>query len=196
MRVRTVVCLLGAFSMGVVPATAQDSSRVVAFRPGQWGVLFSIESPFVSAGALRFTSPRAAWTINATADLIASSGSRDSSTGIAKSSAGAGSVFLSLGRRRYAVPRGRVVAFSGLGVTGAYSRSQQRFDAKRTTRSNYGAGAFAEFGAQVHVTPYLSLGALWPIQATVWRATSDDGTRQRSWQLSASNLRIQGGLYF
>lgn len=195
MRVRTLVYMLGAFLGWVVPASAQDSASVVAFRRGQWGALFSIESPFASAGVLRFTSPRAAWTIVAAGNVSGASTSLDSASGRGKSTVSGSNVFLNIGRRMYAIPRGRVVAFSGFGVVASYGRDESNVNANRTKRDSFGTGAFTELGAQVHVTPYLSIGASWSIRAN-WQYSRSAGVTGANWSLSTGLPGIQGGLYF
>jgi hypothetical protein len=195
MRPRMGLALLCCTMLANV-AWAQDSVPRIAFHRGQWGAQFSFEDPFTGLGALFFTSPRSAWTLNAALAFSATTSSVDLPPGTRESNVKSISLSLDLGRRWYGVTRGRAIAFYGVGATGGYRQDWATVDTVEISQHTWRAGLFGELGAQVHVTPYLSLGAAWPLRAQVSRAFDDRGARATSWTISGTTLRLQGALYF
>lgn len=164
-----IASLLGAWGAVATPAWAQQADSL-PFRAGQWGVEFTA-ADFSGVGALRFTSPRHAWLIDAQGQFVRQNGDTDQLSRF-ETLVDSDALQLRLGWRRYTAMAPRVVRHVSVGVLGRYASSEQNPSAfqisppfafqSTTTRSG---GVFAEVGAQWMITPNLGLGAAWSANA-------------------------------
>ena len=183
-RAASVAALLAALLV-VAPrvgrAQAPAAADSLPFARGQWGVQVTGGASLVSVGALRFTSPRAAWLLDVAAGVTRSETRvepgpdsplpPDAGASQVTSSGGAN---VRVGRRYYR-PLGRSVAtFATAGVSASYAgaRSTQPGSLRTTT---LGGGLFGDLGATYFVTPHLGLGASVTLDASYARSRGSGG---------------------
>lgn len=185
-----VALLVTGARVGGAQAVAADS---LPFARGQWGLQVTGGANLVSVGALRFTSPRAAWLLDVAASVIRSEVQVDASAGAplppdadASQVNTSGSASVRVGRRSYR-PLGRGVAsFATAGVAAGYSSAlSTHAGGGRATMTT--GGLFGDLGATFFVTPHLGLGAAVTLDASYARSrTRSSGTTTR-----ASSVGVQ-----
>lgn len=179
------VLLLAGARVGRAQAPVAADS--LPFTRGQWGVQVTGGENLVSVGALRFTSPRAAWLLDIVASVTRSEVRVDSSAGAplppdadASHVNTSGGANVRVGRRSYhALGRG-VASFATAGVSAGYSgaRWTQAGGSRATTVTG---GLFGDLGATYFVTPHLGLGAAVTLEASYARSrTRSSGTTVRA----------------
>jgi len=165
--------------------TPRATDTAYLFRPGQWAVRFDVADGFYGGGALLFTSTKAAWMVNA--EIVYSSTDTDEVTGYAIKDE---DYTLSIGRRWYGTPRGRVRSISGVGVFGNYRHIG--YGDGYVPYKDYAAGMYGEFGATVFLAPELSLGATWHAELAAGRDYNDSPTIS----VNGGQIRLEGAFYF
>ena len=167
------------------PATAAGTPR---FRAGQWAATFGMSDNFYGIGALRFSTPSAAWSVGGS--LRATHSSQDPGD----YSSDYFSTGLSLGRRWFRPGAGRVRPYSELGVTGSYSWGGSDGGGYTSKWQGYGGGIYGQLGAQIFFAPELSLGASWSGTLTYNHSHNEStGGAYPSYSSSRSDLQAEGG---
>ena len=117
-RSLVVTSLLVASALATPLAAQQsDTAGALPFRRGQWATQFGFDGNFLSAGALRFRSPRMAWVVDGFARVNRMSyETPDVVDGGRKTTDFA--FVLQAGMRRYRGVAERVNAFGGAGLRG------------------------------------------------------------------------------
>jgi hypothetical protein len=168
-----------ALTVAVVPLAAQeappsDTSSALPFRGGQWATQFGFDGNFVSAGALRFRSPRSAWVIDASGHVATRTYERGGgdfgpAVSVDATDYAAG---LQLGLRRYRAVATRVNAFGGAGIFGRIQTARSLFLGTLTelpTQRDGMTGLYGELGATWMVSRNLGLSGATQLAASyVW----------------------------
>ncbi|HEV8421397.1 MAG TPA: hypothetical protein VGR13_08595 [Actinomycetota bacterium] len=191
----TFVCL----PLAAAPLAAQDptiTDRTPAFHAGQWAAEVSLETWNYGIGALRFTSPNTAWTLNGVLSGIRSkNGPSFDATHL---SLGIG---LEAGKRFYRPGHGRIRPFRTIGGFASLGLGRDAAPSAPTyTTRDFGIGIFGDLGASVFVAPELSLSAKWRASVGAsWERGYVDGNLSataRSFGLSAGGMTLFGTFYF
>jgi len=172
-----------------------QSPDSLAFRPGQWGAEFHVESGFAGAGALHFTSPTWAWLLDLGARYTRSAAA---SSGLAASN-DALSLSLRIGRRRYAAITHHVAPWTAFGITALYGWQRSTRDTLTARGHSIGGGLFGTLGATWFVTPHLGLGAQWGVTALyIYQRDSDSfgDSSYNALSVSLPNMALVGQIYF
>lgn len=196
-------CALVALPLST--AQAQITSDTTPFRRGQWGLQFGGGFGFGSLGAVRFTSPRAAWVFDLRLDGGHGANRYRTTTGTGdttlESFTSHATASVRAGRRVYAGRGPQVVSFAGLGVIGSFAHDADGREGDYSIeRNGWSAGAYGEVGATYLVSPRLGLGATASASATYQRSTVEDsrGGRSRGWEyrLAGPGIALVATLYF
>ena len=150
------VCVLAPAAREVSAQTSGDTTTV-SFHAAEWGVGFILQNNVNSAGVLRFSTPTRAWVLDGSASFDRQS---QSSSVSGNETARVTNLNAQLGPRWYHAMSGHVTRYLGLGVSGAYGRSELASTSAHA--SDWGMGAYGEAGMQYLITRYLGLG---------WRGT-------------------------
>jgi hypothetical protein len=156
------------------------------FHDGQWAGRFTMSGGFYGAGAMLFTSPSAAWTL----DLGAGATHYDFSN--SDNSVDQANVALSIGRRWYGAAHSRVRPLGGIGIAGDYSVNDQSNNSGARDKA-YHAGVYGELGAAIFVAPELSLGATWRAAVS---GGHDDNYELSHVNFSVGYMSLEGAFFF
>lgn len=165
---------LAAASLAAMPAAAQtspDTSDALPFRAGQWATQFGFDGSLVSAGALRFRSPRSALVVDALVQAARRTHERngDGTVPPIEMTVTDFAVGLQLGARGYRAVAPRVNGFAGAGLTGRTRVDRSVYPGTLTetpTQRESAAGAYGEMGATWMVTRNLGLSGATQLTAT------------------------------
>lgn len=187
MRSLSALLLLFVAAGSTASAQSIQTDGQAPLHAGLWAARFEMAGGgFNGIGALAFTSDHAAWALTLNVDGYGYKYGED----VTQERETAG---LSLGRRWYGRPHGRIRAIGGLGVFGNYSRYKVDTLGNAMTRQSYGGGLYGELGGAVFVIPELSLGATWRGQGG---AFYDDGNDVTGYTFSVGQVRLEGAFYF
>ena len=191
---RSLRLVLAATSIvAATPLAAQDAAQETSpFRDGQWGVQFLMGSSFSSLGALLFTSPRAAWTLDVRAEVS----QFDSDDSTLTFLSGAAQVETRIGRRSYIGRPRSIASFVGGGVLLAYSNFSVQTPVGEQHDDTFGAGVFAEIGASWLVTRSLGLGATADANVGFQQRKITGADKVSGYGFSVGNIAIVASLYF
>ena len=198
-------CALVALPFAIAETQLVSGPDTTPFRRGQWALQFGGGLSFGSLGAVRFTSPRAAWVFDVRLDGGHGASSSRTTTGTGdttlESFTSRASASVRAGRRVYAGRGAQVVSFAVLGVIGSFVHDAGGLEGSYTIeRNGWSAGAFGEVGATYLVSPRLGLGATASASATYQRSTVKDsrGGSSRGWdyRLAAPGIALVATLYF
>ena len=164
------VAALASFA-AAAPLAAQgsDTTGALPFRAGQWATQFGFDGNFVSAGALRFRSPRSAWVVDAF--VRANKYTYKHGPAAVDDTELEGTDFaaaLQFGVRRYRAVATRTNAFAGAGLFGSTSVNRIPFGTIPAlyTQRDGGAGLYGELGATWMVSRNLGLSGATQLTAT------------------------------
>lgn len=181
-----------------VPLAAQDPTpSPYTFHSGQWGAQFSVGNGFYGVGALRFSTPNAAWAFGGNFYAThRTQGPGDYSSNFL-------STGLSVGRRWHRPGADRIRPFSELGISGGYSWGEDNYSGVVYRTQGYGGGAYGRIGAMVFFAPELSIGASWGANLSYNHDhTENTGpgfaySSDRSYlTFDAGRIQLVGALYF
>lgn len=183
--------LPGALAAQESPSTPQTPEQAPEFRPGQWSGLFSLESGTYGVGAMRFSTPDRAWVYMGA--VTADHDDNPSATSMNTS--------LTVGRRVFGAPRGRVRAYHEFGGGLSLGYGEQDIGPSTQHRVSYGVTAHALLGGALFVARDISIGAEWGINAGYFHSkyTYDDPFPDETrdyWSISAGDITLVGAFYF
>ena len=192
--IRSTVYAVALAAAASVPGVA--SAQALPFRAGQWGAEFS-SGDLHTAGVMRFNSPRSAFVFDVGALDLA----LDEEPGLKQAQR---RLELRLGLRSYRPIATRVSGFWTIGATaGLWSQKQESssLPGSRYERTETTIGAFAQVGADFHVTNNIAAGAAYGLSLTriSGEAISEPGEGQieiSGHQFSARVTPIRVSLFF
>lgn len=192
---RRALVILLALSIAPALAHGQDPSPArPAFHAGQWAAEFTLSGGFSGIGAIHFSTPAKAWTLAAQVGGQFTDWSGNNNSGDYQN------VTLNVGRRWYRQGAARVRPFTGLGLSGSFSRRHSQAGTNDQSSRSYGGGLFGQLGAAVFFAPELSLGATWSANLTVLhQGNYINGAFQNDLTnigFNAGFLSLQGAFYF
>lgn len=166
-----------------VPGVA--SAQALPFRAGQWGAEFS-SGDLNTVGMMRFVSPRSAFVFDVgMLDFVI-----DEEAGLKQSQR---RLELRLGLRNYRPVATRVSGFWSVGATAAYWSQKQEsssLPASRYERNETTIGAFAQLGADFHITSNIAAGVAYGLSLT--RMTGDAISEPGEGQTDVSGHQFGG----
>jgi hypothetical protein len=180
---------LNAQSPSPAAPTSQPADSL-PFRKGQWGAQFTGGPELTSLGALRFTSPRAAWLLQLDANLAhekqrIESGPDGPFPAAEERRYTTGAAGLRVGRRSYRALGRRVAGFSTAGLTARYMRSEQNGGPVAVYGTSIGGGLFGDLGATYLVSEHFGIGASTGLEARYdWHEASGGITKMRGSNIS------------
>ena len=177
-------------------AQGSDTSAALPFRAGQWATQFGFDGSFLSAGALRFRSPRTAWVIDAFAAVNRwTYDSPPSAVDVTEERDGTDiGAALQLGMRRYRAIAPRANAFSSVGLHGRtfVSRTALLSSPGLYTQRSGAAGLYGEVGATWMVSRNLGLSGATQLIATYnWESYEQPSGFGESAKLEATGYGLQ-----
>ena len=181
----------------IVPSVAR-AQEIERFQRGQWGAEFGLSYAYASLGVLRFTSPTRAWVADVSTSYYWRHESYSDTVIHSSGTADYTSAMLRLGRRGFKPMGTRVYRTLTGGILGTFN-AERYSSSGSPVQIQWGAGVFAELGAQWMVATHLSLGAVWGVSARYTTRTSRTTfVRQRSTsaELQLGNLGLRGAFYF
>jgi hypothetical protein len=151
MRILPSNCLAFTLLVTMPSAVTAQSSDNAPAASGRWGVEFLglIGGP-QGGSAMFFTSPTTAWRIAAT---VEASGADQGSLYYRQHE-----YYFDIGRRWYRKRDGRVQPFTGLGIAGLHTWSD---DGLNPTYEYGQVGVYGELGAQILVAEEIAIGSRW-----------------------------------
>jgi len=192
-RAATLCCLVSALHASAV--LGQDTAAV-RFHRGQWGADFSVTGGFYGTGLVKFRSPTRAWVL----DVFGGFRSVQDSAQFAYHEGATQQVWLEFGSRNYRPLGSRVYRTLTFGVLGSYDHRSDSVSMGATAHTtNWGAGLFADLGAEWMVTPHMSLGATWEVRAQYSHehsTQSGNALDSDSFELTFDGIGLRGALYF
>ncbi len=191
MRLAPVVasCSLALSLAAPTLHSQQSAADSTPFHKGQWAAQFTAGFSFVSAGALYFRSPRSAWLLDASG-AYSNLTTQTSDTLLPGQGGSSGGGTVRFGVRGYRPLAPSTLYFHTVGVVLLGGGQRVTFGTQYVDSWVWGAGAFAELGANYMITPHISLGAAAGLRVTYNETHRTEGSTSTTTTTTATAKTI------